>query len=471
MEILQFVFLSIPYVLALGLALTIAIFGGVVIGRPIVPLVLYMAVFFIFAQSTYGSLEVRADPTVYFRGAGQLFFPALLWGLLVVLAWTWMGRKFAGAAPVPTPSVVLWLWGWFALLLAHTAWGLFAGHALADVLSVNGFVNIVWMLPLIVVMVWSARNEKTLLWVARLLVLTTLAKSAFGLGRWAFFGGDKSNVYQNFSRIDIKLTFFDIGDNLVLMLGIAVAVSFLLVRRETRRDRIWDSVYVLTVVLALACITLSYRRTAWVGLALAALLLVWKMNARARLPVMLTVVPLALGGIVYAASMRLGARSQVSGITSFIYDLISSRTGAETQRALELRLAWEAFTTSPVVGIGAWGRFASSGLIAWQDSTSSAGAFLHSGVLQIAMKTGLVGLILLAGLGWAFVSHVRKLPRELNPTATALVIAGCCGLLFMLPDVLIGTPFRQVRTTQLIAFCLGLPFMVAVALKLKLNGK
>ena len=471
MEILQFVFLSIPYILALGLALIIAIFGGAVIGRPIVPLVLYMAVFFIFAQSTYGSLEVRAAPTIYFRGVGQLFFPALLWGLLVVLVWTWMGRKFAGAPPVPTPSVVLWLWGWFALLLTHTAWGVFSGHEWADILSVNGFVNIVWMLPLIVLMVWSGRDEKTLIWVARLLVLTTLAKSLFGLGRWAFFGGDKSNVYLNFSRIEIKLTFFDIGDNLVLMLGAAVAVSLLLIRRETARNRLWDSAYALTVVLALACITLSYRRTAWVGLALAAMLLIWKMNARARVPVILAVLPLAIGGIVYAASLRLGARSQVSGIMSFIYDLISSQTGAETQRALELRLAWEAFATSPIVGIGSWGRFASSNLIAWQDQTSSAGAFLHSGVLLIAMKAGLIGLILLGGLGWAFLSHVRRLPRELNPTATALVMAGCCGLLFMLPDMLIGTPFRQVRTTQLIAFCLGLPFMVAVALKLKLNGK
>ena len=94
----------------------------------------------------------------------------------------------------------------------------------------------------------------------------------------------------------------------------------------------------------------------------------------------------------------------------------------------------------------------------------SAGGFLHSGVLHIAMKTGLVGLVLLAGLTLAFVTHVRRLPATLNPNAFALVMAACCGLLFMLPDILIGTPIPQVRTMQLLAFCLGLPYMVSTLL-------
>ena len=35
------------------------------------------------------------------------------------------------------------------------------------------------------------------------------------------------------------------------------------------------------------------------------------------------------------------------------------------------------------------------------------------------------------------------------------------GVLFMLPDILFGTPFIQVRTTQLLGFCLALPYVAA----------
>jgi len=471
MEALQVIFFSIPFLIAVGLAVGIAAFGGAVIGRPIVPLFMYLAVFAIFAQSSYGSIAPRSDPSIYFRGGGWLFFPAVLWALLVMVGWTWMGRLYSAAAPLPATPLLRWLWMWLALLLAHLAWGLFSGYDINEVLGVNGFVLIPWMLPLIVLMMWSARDETTLFWLARALVLTALAKSLFGLGRWAFFGGDEANVYQNFSKINIQLTFFDIGDNLVILLGAAVAMSLLVVQRSARRQRVWDAVYMLTVLLALACITLSFRRTAWLGVALASLLLLWRMNSPARIIVLLGGMPILFSGIVYASAMRLGTKANTSGLAGFLFDLTGSRFGGDTERLLELKLAFEAFVSSPLVGIGSWGRFASGNLISWQEQSTTPGAFVHSGVLLIAMKSGLLGLLLLGGLAWAFISHVRRMPRGLSPEATALVIAGCCGLLFMLPDIVIGTPFRQLRTTQLLAFCLGLPLMVTMALKLKHRGQ
>jgi hypothetical protein len=36
---------------------------------------------------------------------------------------------------------------------------------------------------------------------------------------------------------------------------------------------------------------------------------------------------------------------------------------------------------------------------------------------------------------------------------------GAAGVLFMLPDILFGTPFIQVRTTQLLGFCMALPYI------------
>ena len=299
--------------------------------------------------------------------------------------------------------------------------------------------------------------------VARLLVLAALAKAMFGLVRWGFFGGDSSNVYQNYGHIDVRLTYFDIVDSLVCLLGVAIATSLLVVRREQVQRRGWDVIYALTIIAGLLCITLSYRRTAWSGLALVGLFLLWRMRPGARLLAIATGVPVMVGGLLYLASQRLGTQSASDGPLSFIFDLVSSRVGAESMRLLELRLAWESFADSPVFGLGAWGRYAHSNLIAWQQSALS-GSFLHSGVLHIALKTGFVGLLLLAGVVWAFVRQVQKLPPHKDAISTALTVAACSGLLFMLPDMLLGTPIMQLRTTQMLAFCLGLPFMVSAAM-------
>ena len=469
MEPLQLFFFSFPFLIAIGSAVGIAAFGGAVIGRPVVPLLVYLAVFFTFAQSGYGSLELRSN-AVYFRGSGQLFYPLVFWGLLVALAWTWLGRAFSNAKPVGTPSVNRWLMAWLALLVAHTVWGVASDAKLADILGGYGFAYLVWMAPLILLMVWSVRDKGTLLLLARLLVLAALAKAVFGVTRWAFFGGDPSNYYQNFGNVNIKLTYFDIGDSMVCLLGGAVAASLLFVRRVSRGFQAWDVLYALTIILTLVCITLSYRRTVWGGVGLAVLLLLWRMDAKVRFPVLLAGVPVFVAGLVFAASRRLGQQSGVEGVRSFFFDLISSRAGPESTRALELRLAWEAFADSPIVGIGSWGRYANSKLIPWQDSVT-AGSLLHSGTLHIAMKSGLIGLFLLGGLIWAYVAHVRRLPRDLDAISTALVVASACGLLLMVPDMIFGTPTIQIRTTQLIAFCLGLPFMVSVALRQSPTGR
>jgi hypothetical protein len=36
---------------------------------------------------------------------------------------------------------------------------------------------------------------------------------------------------------------------------------------------------------------------------------------------------------------------------------------------------------------------------------------------------------------------------------------GTAGVLFMMPDIFFGTPFIQQRTTQLLGFCLALPYV------------
>jgi len=464
MEALQVFFFSVPFLIALGMALGIATFGGAVIGRPIVPLLLYIAIFFVFPQSSYGSLDIARFNPVYARGTGQVFFPLLYWGLLVILAWTWLGRAFSFDKSPPMPAVLGWLLAWLGLLVAHVVVGALNDVEIADALGREGFVNVVWMAPLLLLMVWAGASRKpvSLVMLARLLVLAALAKAAFGLGRWAFFGGDSANIYANVEKLNVRLTYFDIGDSLVCVLGMAVALSLLLVKRSDKRSAPWDWIYIVTVVASLACIMLSYRRTAWGGAVLVMIYFFVRMQPRWRLPVLMVGVPMVLMGLSIVMGQRLNTGDATNPFEKFFFDLVSSGSGAQGTRALELRLAWEAFANSPIVGIGSWGRYASSNLIPWQDP-ASAGGFLHSGLLQLTMKGGLVGLFLTGGLLWAFARQARSLAASSTAEGRALVMAGVAGLLFEVPDFLFGTPIGQVRTMQLWGICLGLPCLVAAA--------
>lgn len=464
LDLLKLFYLGQPFALAIGLALALAAFGGAVITRPVVPLVLVMAVYFVFPQSNYGSLDIYRDNPVYARGSGQLYYPALCWMLLVMVFWAWLGRCFSRVpAPAPSPLRRV-LWAWAVLLLLHLAVGLALGVKAADILDAKGFSMIVWLLPLLHLMHAAGHPDgrhDTLDLLGRLLVGAALVKSLFGLGRLLFFGGDPANIYQNFDRIDVKLTFFDLSDSVVCLLGAAAAASMLVVAPSPRQGRVWRALCGLTLVLSLACIVLSYRRTAWGGLALAAAWLLWRTPARWRWPLLLGALPLGAAVVAWVSAQRLATPLGSGGWSALFFDLQGRVYGPESTRLLELKLAWAAFAESPVLGIGAWGRFANAQLIPWQ--VQDGGSFLHSGLLHLAMKAGLLGLGLLVALVWACVVEFRRALAGAEPAAQALLMAAGCGLLFHLPDFLFGTPVPQLRTMQLIGLCLGLPGLVLAA--------
>ncbi|MEN9629542.1 MAG: hypothetical protein RJA10_2769 [Pseudomonadota bacterium] len=461
-DLLTLFYLSQPFVIAVGLALAVAAFGGAVLSRPVVPLALYAAVYFVFAQSNYGSMDVFVANPIYARGTGQLFFPALCWTLLVMVAWAALGRAFVAPPPAPPSPVRRVLVAWGVLLLLHLLVGLALDVPATEVLGSNGFMQMVWMLPLVQLMHWSGGDDDTLDTLGRMLVLAALAKALFGLGRFAFFGGDPSNVYQNWGHLDVKLTYFDVCDSLVCLLGAAVAASTLFVAPSPRHGLPWRLLCALTLVLALACIVLSYRRTAWGGLVLAMAWLAWQMHHRVRWPALMVALPVGVAAVGWVAAGRLSLQAgSGSGVLGFFFDLVGSRYGPESSRLLELQLAWKSFLDSPIVGLGSWGRYAGSQLIPWQRVAG--GGFLHSGVLHLMLKAGLVGLLLLVALAWAYGRELRQAATRQAPAARALCLASGCGLLFMVPDLLFGTPVPQLRTMQMLALCLGLPGLVAAA--------
>lgn len=453
---------SAPILIALAAALLLVAFGAATLYHPTLLLYPYLGLLLTVPQSSYGSLEV-AGPSIYSRGTGQLIFPHLFWLLLGALVWSLLLHPpTAGHNRLPRCNLWPWFLGFAALLLGHVVVAVYLGKEIRDGLSLTGFSSIVWMGVLVAVMVrlYSAAGGPQEL--SKFLVIVGLCRALFGLGRWALGGGDPANVYSNYGGASFNLTFFDISDSLTCWLALSIAAVALASRRHAEIGWTWCTTYWTTVTVCALCIVLSYRRTAWAGALLAGAFLLLQIPRKPRIWASLGVVPCGVAAIAYAAMTRL---SQTKGLHSasiagFFHDLLGSPVGGDTMRTLELRLVINDFLNNIVLGIGAWGRFAGHQMIDWQSGPAG-GTFVHSGVLHIALKSGLLGLSLTAGLITAFWLHWRDYRPALSAGAAPLAVAGVSGALFMVPDFLVGTPVPQVRTTQMLALALSLPYVAS----------
>jgi hypothetical protein len=462
--ILEYLFTALPFIVVAALALMSVVGIGVGLVQPRMLVYPYLVVLFMFNSSNYGSLSIIASASIYTRGSGLLYFPLLLWYLLG--AWC-CARVAAGFAREPAAPCNLrpWFWGWAVLLALHVVAALFMDVRLRDALAPSGFANIVWMAPLVSLMLLSFRTREHVIELSRFVMLMALARAGYGLGRWAVGEGDPNNIYANMNAIKISLTFFDINDSLLCAVGLAIAAVNLFQLGQAHASRFWHGVELATLLATSACIVLSYRRTAWVGLLLALVVVAFRLPLRRRLQLLLLGLPAAAGAVVFVAVRRLSQTRGAAGggIEHFFYDMGSRRFGAESERLLELKYALADFLSNPVTGIGSWGRYTGYQRIAWQGGPDG-GTFIHSGVLHLTLKSGLLGLALFLGLAVAFWLFARRALRELPPELAGLGTAGLAGIAFMLPDFLVGTPVPQLRTTQMLAFCMALPYVAMGAM-------
>lgn len=461
---LFYIYTSLPFVVVALLAVLAVVGMGVGMVWPRFLAYIYIAVFFFRNSTSYGSLAAFATPGVYSRGSGVLFFPLLLW----CMAGAWCCARVSASFqryPAPPCNLRPWFLAWFLLLGGHVAVALFSNVTLAEALAPSGFSNIIWMAPLVSLMLLSFRTREHAIELSRFIMLAGLGRAVFGLARWAFLGGDPNNVYANMNDIKIKLTFFDINDSMLCTIAFAIAAVNLFQVVKNKRSLFWTAIDWATLCATAACIVLSYRRSAWIGFVLAFLIIMMRFPLQRRIHMLALGAPVMGAGLLYAAIRRLGhTKGAGKGLSSLFYDMESHRFGAQSERVLELKLALGDFISHPLTGIGSWGRYTGYQQISWQ-SGQDGGLFLHSGVLHIALKAGLPGLILLGGTIWVFTRFARRALRTLPPELLGLATAGAAGLAFMLPDLLVGTPFPQVRTTQMLAICLALPYVAMAAFR------
>jgi O-Antigen ligase len=423
----------------------------------------YLAVYFWVNSTSYGNNAMYVVISWYTRGSGVLLFPLLLYYVLGAWCCARVSASFQGYHAPPC-NLRPWFLGWAALLAGHVAVALFSNVKLADALAPSGFSNIIWMAPLISLLLLSFRTREHAVELSRFIMLAGLVRATFGLVRWAAFGGDPNNVYANANEIHIKLTFFDINDSLMCTLALAIAAVSLFQTNRVRQHAFWAVVEWATLGATALCVVLSYRRTAWIGVVLASVVIMMRFPLKRRIQLVTLGLPPLAVGLLYVMARRF---SQTKGagrglIEGMFSDMESARFGAESERVLELKLALSDFLSHLLTGIGSWGRYAGYQRISWQSGPDG-GLFLHSGLLHIALKSGLVGLVLFTGTICAFVIFARRALRTLPPEQLALATAGVAGLAFMIPDLLVGTPFPQVRTTQMLAICLALPYVAMAA--------
>ena len=143
------------------------------------------------------------------------------------------------------------------------------------------------------------------------------------------------------------------------------------------------------------------------------------------------------------------------------WDIMPKTIGPDSPRFIELKFAWASFLEHPIFGVGAWGSYDGWRLVSWQLEGGGGGTYLHSGVLHIGLKSGMVGLALLFGLVLTFVLHWRRVRGMLQGNARVLAVAGVAGCIFVIPDFVISTSFTKHRTVLFIGLCMSFPYVAA----------
>jgi hypothetical protein len=456
-NVLAGLFQAFPFLAVIGLAAIFVLYAGATIAMPRFLVYPYLAILFTVTGSTFG-LQEAVSPSIYSRGAGVLYFSFLMWLLLAATIWAKVSASLSRERPVLKCNLLPWIAGWASLLVAHAAIAVFIGVPVRDAIGPLGFSNFIWIGCLIVLLLSSFNSQRQLEELGNLIVLFALGRATFGLIRWAAFGGDPANAYANHAGVLIKLTFFDINDSLLCMIALSICIVRLSSDRALTKSTLWKVVYWLTSIAAVASIVLSYRRTAWIGMLLGGLVILSQLPIRKRIQLTLTVAPTVIAAMAYGAWKRLSQTKGAGGLEAFFFDIQTNRLGADTPRMLELRFAIEDFLRSPVWGIGSWGQYTNHQMISWQTGEFG-GGFVHSGIIHIAFKSGILGLILLAGSFVVYASFVRKALKTSDHISQPLIVAGAAGVAFMLPDLAIGTPIPQVRTMQMLGLCLALPYL------------
>jgi hypothetical protein len=422
----------------------------------------FITVIFMFSESSWGTLT--ASNNIYSRGAGMFYFSLLNLTLLIAGAAALVRQLADPYRERLAPPMSKYLVAFVCLLLAHLVVGtLILGKEPEVVLGTHGFVNVINMLVFMYLVIFAFRSEKDAHRLLYLIIIFAMVRGVFGLVRYVWFGGDPTNPYQNFDDINIKLLFFDIGDNFVAALA-AFCAAWLVSSPQARLSVFQRLFFWGILFLEIAVVALSFRRSSMLGLGLMFIPLLLQLPTRKKIRYGL----LALGLLTIIAVVFFQNRLQYVGhgadkgiLSALIFDIAPKRSISDN-RFYELYAAAQSVGDNWLFGLGTWGTFTGDQeLLAYHMGVFD---FIHSGFGHIIMKAGVVGLVMFSLLLLAYTSYYLRHRKVVTGVRRLLADAGFAGLLFWIPTLLIGTPIIEFRTMLLMGLTLALPF-VAVRLE------
>lgn len=463
-ELVQYAYLAIFFGMAVAVPLALATW--VAVGAKAAPwwVMLYFVLLFCFPNASWGLVETTAGSNFYTRGTGQFFFSIINLMLFGLAFQAFVARRFSQTPlaehNLKAPALL------FGALMAGNVIVFFALPRVYwfELLSPSGLMNVLNLMLAFYVLTTSFADRKNLDRLINVLIIVVVLRGLWGLVRYVALGGDPANFYANFQRIDVTLTFFDINDSLLAAMCFFLVVWRLLTGQV--RSLGMRTVYGAIAILELFIIVFSYRRTGWAGFGLALLLLAFNVSRVQRAWLLSTYLLAGVPLIIYKLVQRSGMPSHGGGslLEKAFPDIFNNGSVSfTTGRFAELYAAFLSVRESPLWGLGAWGRYDGFRFsdLAWHRGDFG---WMHSGVLHIALKTGLIGV---TGVVLVVIGVYRFSARHgaaLAAPERGVLLAGAGGLLFMLPTFLFGTPIIEYRTMQLLALALALPYLaVAVA--------
>ena len=445
---------SDAFIILIAALLVLPVFIAVCLRQPSLVTLGFVAVLCLFSSSTWGQLQ--EENTLYARGTGMFYFSLLnllLWASAAAAAMRSMKQRTTPYHRSPFPPALA---AFSFLLAAHAALGLMAGLELLQILSYSGLINVLNLLLfgwLASVTLSDGKSRHQLL---QLILALAAVRAAFGLVRYQWFGGDSANPYRNFESLDIRLVYFDICDNYIAALA-AFCLAWLLLMPQVRMSLPRRALLSGWLMMEVATVALSFRRSSLIGLGLMSLVLMWRLPWQRKLWLAGTGSLAMLGAAFTLMKERLQFNTSSNGfLSSLLYDVGPDRA-TEVSRFYELEAAAKSLDGHWLFGLGSWGSFYGNEDIL--DYHFGKFDFVHSGFGHLILKSGIVGLAMFIVLLAAFVLHYLRWRRHWQASSALLADAAFAGLLFWMPTLLIGTPIIEFRTMLLLGMTLALLYL------------
>ena len=432
-----------------------------VVARPQPMLYCYLATLLFVSQGDGGQGGL-SDGDIYGRGTGVLpvaLITVYLWSMAAIA----FARRRVAGRPLEPFNVYKYFWLFNILFAFHMIAAAWLGIPLSQSLSMLGLISVVNVSIFFYVLLALLDSPEDLRKLTKFFIICASIRGVYALIRFLFFGGDPSNPYALLEQRDVTITFANAAD-----LAVASATAFWCAWQLTNRYsemRVSARLGCLALLaMESSLVVFSAHRSSWAGFGLATMVFFATVPRRRRKwAALATAVFVAVAATAVAATavkrFGAGAAPGASLVDMLLPDFKSTQASPEERgRPRELGYALDTILAHPIFGVGSWGKYEGWG-IPWQQGENAYG-FFHSALGNIALKGGILGLSLFLGMLFAPVNFTYRQRSSIPHSDRGIYYAGVAGLAYLLPTLLVEAGNTEVRTMQVLALLVALPYVV-----------